>query len=196
MRTSRPARVAEPELVQGRSARHPGEALERLAAARLDRPTALGPQPVGDRAPALARARARRADQPQEPRPARLLLVQQRAGDAVDRLGMQLRRVYRLAVGQLDRVAIDSMSRSISPCAAAPSRSPSAPTSLMRCRAAAIAEAMRGSSRVCSVCLGRAGGRPVMRWHASRPARGRARRCRVRGRLLGAEPVAAGGNTA
>src|SRR4051794_30245526 len=34
------------------------------------------------------------------------------------------------------------MSRSISPCAVAPSRAPSAPTSLICCRAAAIAEAM------------------------------------------------------
>src|SRR4051794_26195382 len=37
---------------------------------------------------------------------------------------------------------MESTSRSISPCVVAPSRSPSAPTSLIRCRAAAIAEAM------------------------------------------------------
>src|SRR4051794_9092902 len=41
--------------------------------------------------------------------------------------------------------ATESTSRSISPGAAAPSRSPSAPTSLICCRAAAIAEAMRVS---------------------------------------------------
>src|SRR4051795_8133053 len=46
------------------------------------------------------------------------------------------------------------MSRSISPRALAPSRSPSAPTSLIRCRAAAIAEAMGVSLvRGSGVCL-------------------------------------------
>src|SRR3954453_13857473 len=50
--------------------------------------------------------------------------------------------------------AIASRSRSISPRAVAPSRSPSAPTSLIRCRAAAIAEAMRVSFvRRLGVCL-------------------------------------------
>ena len=96
--------VAERELVRGRSAGHLGVAVERLAVARLDRPAALGPQPVGDRARDLALAGAGRADQPQEPRPARLLHVQQRAGDPVDRLAVQLGRVDHLAVGQLDRV--------------------------------------------------------------------------------------------
>src|SRR4051812_49944454 len=46
--------VAERELVRGRAAAHLGVAVERLAAARLDRPAALGPQPVGDRPRDLA----------------------------------------------------------------------------------------------------------------------------------------------
>src|SRR4051794_15236614 len=50
--------------------------------------------------------------------------------------------------------AIASTSRSSSLCALAPSRSPSAPTSLIRCRAAAIAEAMGVSLvRRSGVCL-------------------------------------------
>ena len=40
---------AERELVRGRSPGHLGVAVERLAASRLDRPAALGPEPVGDR---------------------------------------------------------------------------------------------------------------------------------------------------
>src|SRR5215213_4179131 len=47
--------------------------------------------------------------------------------------------------------ATESTSRSISPGAVAPSRSPSAPTALICCRAAAIAVAMRVSLFVCSV---------------------------------------------
>jgi hypothetical protein len=39
---------------------------------------------------------------------------------------------------------------------------------------------MRVSSRVSSVCLGRAGWRPVVRWHSFSPRAGRARRRRVR----------------
>jgi hypothetical protein len=117
---------------------------ERLAVTGLDHAAALRPQPVGDRAGDLALAGAGRTDQPQEPRPARLLHVQQRAGDRVDRLAVQLGRVDELAVGKLESPT-ESTSRSISPGARAPSRSPSAPTSLIRCRAAAMAEAMRVS---------------------------------------------------
>src|SRR3954471_13973924 len=47
--------------------------------------------------------------------------------------------------------AIESTSRSISPGGVAPSRSPSAPTALICCRAAAIAGAERVSLFVCSV---------------------------------------------
>jgi hypothetical protein len=43
------------------------------------------------------------------------------AGDAVDRLAMQLERVITLPSGGSIGSATGSMSRSISPCAAAPS---------------------------------------------------------------------------
>src|SRR3954453_3437163 len=67
--------------------------------------------------------------------------------------------------------AIASRSRSISPRAVAPSRSPSAPTALIRCRAAAIAEAIRVSFvRRSGVCLRAAAAR--VPWSGAEDGRG------------------------
>ena len=97
--------VAEEVLVRGRAGLHLDEAVERAAVALADRPAAAGPQAVGDRARDLALAGAGRPDQPQERRPGRVVHVQQRAGQLVDRLAVQPRRVDPPAVGQHDRLA-------------------------------------------------------------------------------------------
>ena len=97
--------VAEEELVRGRAGLHLDEAVERRAAAVLDRAAALGPQPVGDRAGDLALARAGRADQAQEARARGVVHVEQRERERVDALAVQRRRVDALAVREDDRVA-------------------------------------------------------------------------------------------
>ena len=97
--------VAEEELVRARAGLHLDEAVERGAAAVLDRAAALGPEPVGDRAGDLALARAGRADQAQEARARGVVHVQQRERERVDALAVQRRRVDPLAVGQHDRLA-------------------------------------------------------------------------------------------
>jgi hypothetical protein len=64
-----------------------------------------GPEAIGDRAGDLALAGARRADQPRERRLRRVVHVEQRESELVDRLAVQTRRVDPFAVGQQDRIA-------------------------------------------------------------------------------------------
>ena len=97
--------VAEEELVRRRARLQLDEPVERGAVPVGDLAAAAGPQAVGDRAGDLALARAGRADQPQERRLRRVVHVEQRQGELVDRLAVQARRVDPLAVGQQDRLA-------------------------------------------------------------------------------------------
>ena len=97
--------VAEEELVRRRARLELDEPVERRSVPVGDLPVAAGPEPVGDRAGDLALARAGRADQPQERRLRRVVHVEQRHGELVDRLAVQARWVDPLAVGQQDRLA-------------------------------------------------------------------------------------------
>ena len=135
--------VAEEELVRGRAGLHLDEAVERRAAAVLDRAAALGPQPVGDRARDLALARAGRADQAQEARarpgrpcPAARARARRRARRAASAGRSACRRAARSA-----RSAARARARRRGGGRAA--RSPSAATSSSCARAAVIA-LMRG----------------------------------------------------
>ena len=97
--------VAEEELVRRRARLQLDEPVERRAVPLGDLAAAAGPEAVGDRAGDLALARAGRPDQPQERRLRRLVHVEQREGELVDRLAVQARRVDPLAVRQQDRLA-------------------------------------------------------------------------------------------
>ncbi len=70
-----------------------------------DLAAATRPEAVRDRAGDLALACTGRADQPQERRLRRVVHVEQREGELVDRRAVQARRVDPLAVGQHDRLA-------------------------------------------------------------------------------------------
>ena len=96
--------VAEQIFVAGGTAADLHEPVERDAAAMLDLPSAFSPQAVGDRAGDLALAGSGRTDQPQERRLAGSVCVDQRAGEFVDRLAVQPRRVDPLAVREDDRI--------------------------------------------------------------------------------------------
>ena len=97
--------VAEEELVRRRARLQLDEPVERDAVPVGDLAAAAGPEAVGDRAGDLALAGAGRADQPQERRLRRLVHVEQREGELVDRRAVQARRVDPLAVRQHDRLA-------------------------------------------------------------------------------------------
>jgi hypothetical protein len=67
------------------------EPVERDAVPVDDIVAAAGPEAVGDRVGDLALARAGRTDRPQERRLGRLVHVEQRQGQLVDRLAVQAR---------------------------------------------------------------------------------------------------------
>ena len=97
--------VAEEELIGRRDGLKLDEPVERGSVPLGDLAAAARPQPVRDRAGDLALARAGRADQPQKARLRRVLHVEQRQDELVDRCAVQARRVDPLAVGQQDRLA-------------------------------------------------------------------------------------------
>jgi hypothetical protein len=63
------------------------------------------PEPVGDAARQLGLAHSRRPGQPQERRLGRVVHVEERAGELVDRLAVKPRRVDPLPVREQDRLA-------------------------------------------------------------------------------------------
>ena len=104
--------VAEEELVRRRAGLQLDEPVERGAVPVGDLTAAAGPEAVGDRAGDLALAGAGRADQPQERRRGRVVHVEQREGELVDRLrraGTAGRSACRRAAGSA-RLAVSSSS--------------------------------------------------------------------------------------
>ena len=97
--------VAEQVLVAGRAAGDLDEPVERDAVTVLYVAAAGLPEPVGDTSGELRLPRSGWSDQAQERRLGRPVGVDQRAGELVDRLAVQPRRVDPLAVRQQDRRA-------------------------------------------------------------------------------------------
>ncbi len=155
--------VAEEELVRRRAGLQLDEPVERGAVPVGDLAAAAGPEAVGDRAGDLALAGAGRADQPQERRLRRVVHVEQREGELVDRLAVQARRVDPFAVGQQDRLACG---RELERAAGSGTRSPSAATPSICDRAAVIALMRFSFSEVGQTCASarRMAGARVMWW--------------------------------
>jgi hypothetical protein len=133
--------VAEEELVRRRAGLQLDEPVERGAVPVGHLPSAAGPQAVGDRAGDLALARPGRANQAQKARLCRVVHVEQRERELVDRLAVQQRRVDPLPSGS--RIASPAVS-SLSGIEGSGASSRSAATPSI-CNRAAVIALMRAS---------------------------------------------------